>query len=115
MDTAALTRLTPAEVAALGEFASAVGALLGSTLEELRLFGSRARGDGHEESDLDVAVVVSSVDRPARRQVSDLAFDVGLRHGVVLAPLVIERRRLDDLRVKERLIASDIDREGIVL
>ena len=106
---------TPAERTALDEFARAARATLGHELREVRLFGSRARGTGTEESDLDLAVVVTSAGRRRRHEVQDLAFDIGLRHGVVLAPLVIEDRVLDELRARERRLARDIERDGIPL
>jgi predicted nucleotidyltransferase len=107
--------LTPAEVLALEEFLQQARALLGPDLLEVRLFGSRARGGGGPDSDLDLALVVTSAGRARRYEVYDLAFDVQLRHGVDVAPLVIEQGRLQELRMSERRIARDIDREGIVL
>lgn len=107
--------LTPAERAALEEFVARVRELLGDDLVEVRLFGSRARGEGHESSDLDVALVVRPGGREQRRAVYDLAYDVGFPHGVDLAPLVIEEERLAALRARERLLARDLDREGIPL
>jgi len=53
--------------------------------------------------------VVSGDGRGRRHDVHDLAFDIGLRHGVVLAPLVIEDRVLADL------LALEIDRDGVPL
>ncbi|MBI2892146.1 MAG: nucleotidyltransferase domain-containing protein [Deltaproteobacteria bacterium] len=105
--------LTPAERAALKEFLSEARAALGADLIEARLFGSRARGEGTAESDVDVALVVTWADRGRRHALYDLAFDVGLRHGVSLAPLVLEQDRLEELRSRERLLAHDLDREGI--
>jgi predicted nucleotidyltransferase len=90
--------------------------MLGVELKAARLFGSRARGEGHEYSDLDVALIVGAGSRRAyRHRLSDLAFDVGLAHGVELAPLVIEQSQLEELRSRERRIAHDIDVEGIPL
>ena len=59
--------------------------------------------------------MVSGDGRGRRHDVHDLAFDIGLRHGVVLAPLVIEDRVLADLRARERLLALEIDRDGVPL
>jgi len=89
--------------------------MLGAELKEARLFGSRARGAGHEYSDLDIAVIVSNGSRGRRHALYDLAFDVGVAHGVELAPVVFEERQLQELRERERRIALDIDREGIPL
>lgn len=107
--------LSASEVAAIREFVAAARAMLGPELEELRLFGSRARGEGHRHSDIDLALVVSPAGRAQRHRIYDLAFDVGLRHGVELAPLVIEAARLRELAAQERLIARDIAAEGIPL
>ena len=107
--------LTPAERLALEEFMEGTRRLLGADLCEARLFGSRARGEGHEDSDVDVAVVVTAAGRARRYEVYDLAFDVLLRTGIDIAPSVIEQARLEELRSRERLIAAAIDHEGIPL
>src|SRR5437773_2047643 len=81
----------------------------------LQAWISRARGEGHEHSDLDIALIVAPGGRARRYAVYDLAFDVGLEHSVDLAPLVLEEQQLQELRRRERLVALDIEREGIAL
>lgn len=107
--------LSLSERAAIDEFVSRTRALLGAGLREVRLFGSRARGEGHEDSDVDIALIVADGTRQRRHDVYDLAFDVGLAHGIALAPLVLEESRLRQLRESERLLAIDLDADGIPL
>jgi predicted nucleotidyltransferase len=107
--------LTPAESVAIDEFVAAARSLLGAELRDVRLFGSRARGAGTVDSDVDLALVVTPAGRARRHEVYDLAFDTGLRHGVQLAPLVLAEPLLRALRERERAIALDLDREGIPL
>lgn len=107
--------LTVTEERAVRELVASVRALLGPELIEARLFGSRARGEGTSESDLDVAFIVTTVGRARRREVYDLAYDASLAHGVQLAPTVIEESRLMALRQGERLFARELDRDGIAL
>ena len=107
--------LSPGEAAAIRQFVARVRELLGTELRHVRLFGSRARGEGHEHSDLDIALIVAPGGRARRYAVYDLAFDVGLEHSVHLAPLVLEEQQLQELRRRERLVALDIEREGIKL
>jgi predicted nucleotidyltransferase len=107
--------LTPAEQAALTEFVAAARRVLGADLLEARLFGSRARGEAHEDSDVDVALIVTAAGRDRRYEVYDLAFEIQLRTGIDIAPAVIEQARLEELRARERLIAQAIDHEGVPL
>ena len=103
--------LSASETTAIHEFMAAARAMLGPELKEARLFGSRARGEGHERSDIDIALIVGAGGRTRRHMLYDLAFDVGVAHGVELAPLVLEEQRFQELKNRERLIALDIEGE----
>jgi uncharacterized protein len=108
-------RLSASEAAALHEFIAAAREMLGPVLTTARLFGSRARGQGHEHSDLDLALIVRAGGRARRHELYDLAFDIGLAHGVELAPLVLDEQQFEELKRRERRIAREIEREGIQL
>jgi predicted nucleotidyltransferase len=62
----------------LGRFRAALDALYGERLERVVLFGSRARGDAHAESDYDVAVFLKNLtDRwYEARQLSSIETDI---------------------------------------
>src|ERR1700689_559251 len=47
---------------ALAHFREALGELYGDRLDRVVLFGSRARGDAHADSDYDVAVFLNDFD-----------------------------------------------------
>jgi len=64
--------------------------LLGDTLTSVVLFGSRARGDSHPDSDLDLLIVAQSLpDEAGRRElaldIAEVGFDYGLPVQVILA------------------------------
>ena len=107
--------LSPAEAAAVREFVAGLRELFATELRHVRLFGSRARGEGHEHSDLDIALIVAPGGWARRYMVYDLAFDVGLEHSVNLAPLILEEQQFRELKRRERRLALDIEREGITL
>jgi predicted nucleotidyltransferase len=112
-----LSHLTPLEREAVGRYVRALGERLGARLARAILFGSRARGEGHEESDLDVAVVVRGPEREVYRQVYDSAAEITMDYdfGVRLAPLLLSEETLEDLRDRELAIAGAILEEGVPL
>ena len=79
------------------------------------LFGSRARGGGRPDSDLDVLIVVSVDDLPIRRHVFDLAYEVFLETDVLISPLVLSRDGLATLKRNGRRLAREIERDGVAV
>lgn len=53
---------------------------------ELRVFGSRARGDHEEFSDLDVLIVLGEVTDQLKDAVYDCAWEVGFDNDLLIAP-----------------------------
>lgn len=112
-----LSALTALEREVLKRYLQALRRTLGDRLLRAILFGSRARGEGHEESDLDVAVVVRGPEREVYRQVYDVAAELNMEfnYGVRLAPLLVSEDTLEDLRARELAIARAILEEGVSL
>ena len=96
-------------------FAGALRERYGEALVDVRLFGSCARGEMREDSDVDVAVVLRAVDRRTKRDVIDLASSIGLEHDVLLSPTVLDQETFERWRAQERLLVMDIEREGLLL
>lgn len=90
--------LTPADAGAVAAFANRLRQSLGDHIAEIRLFGSKPRGDARPESDIDVLVVVRPEAERVRLEtaVSDLAFDVSLDHAVHISPCVLTARVVHD-------------------
>lgn len=72
----ALARMGPTEREAVEEFRRRVRELLGDRLRDLRLFGSQARGDPHDESDIDVLVLVDDLDEVTHYSVFALGNEI---------------------------------------
>lgn len=110
-----LPNLSETEKTALENFKNRLVDRFGDLIVELRLFGSRSRGEGHEWSDLDVAVVVAREQQRLRRDIYDIAADIFLDEEINISPLVWEKQKYEWLRSIERKIAVDVEREGIRL
>jgi predicted nucleotidyltransferase len=105
----------PSERAAVDAFCARVRAQFGARVRRLALFGSRARGEGHEGSDVDVVVVVDGLTGAEARQIAYLAGDAMTENGVLLSPFAVSTERMNELRARERLIAREIDRDAVAL
>jgi len=107
----AVTALSKRESEALGEFATRIRAALGRNLRELRLFGSKARGDARPDSDLDVLVVVAG----NRVEAEDRAIDVNVASDLYISPRVVTAESLSDPVWRTTLFVQTVTREGVAL
>ena len=72
-------------------FAKGARELLGTSLDSVIVYGSYARGDYSEFSDIDIMLLVSMAEDQIKKisdQISDLAFDFMLKYGVDISPVV---------------------------
>jgi predicted nucleotidyltransferase len=89
--------------------------MLGFRAFKMVLFGSRARGDYGEESDVDVAILVRGLTREMKRRILDKVAEIELEYLLPISALVLSEDEFEHLKKRERRIAIDIDREGIPL
>ena len=111
----AVTALSNRESEALGEFSTRIRAALGPNLRELRLFGSKARGDARPDSDLDVLVVVAGDRVSAEDRAIDIAFDINVASDLYISPRVVTAEALADPVWRTTLFVQTVTREGVAL
>jgi len=104
--------LTLIERRALDDFKAAVHSLLGNNLVALRLFGSRARAEGTEESDIDVLVLVRAKDPTLCRRIIEIALDVDLAHDTNVAPTILTTAEYDLNREYGTPFYRNVETEG---
>jgi predicted nucleotidyltransferase len=107
--------ITGAEREAIARFKHGLAMLPAAGVERVILFGSRARGEGNESSDLDLAVILSGDEGPYWRQIVDVATDLNLEYEfrIRVSPLIVSHAKLLELWDRERAIARVILSEGI--
>jgi uncharacterized protein len=82
-------------------------------VHEVRVFGSRARGDATQESDLDVLIVVDYLDHAIEKYISDCAWEVGFPEDIIIVPVAISLNTLKNSPLRESAFISNVYREGI--
>ena len=107
--------LTTKEKSALKHFKAGLKQALGSQLTELKLFGSKARGDDQPDSDIDVLTIIESDDWHIRDTVYDVATDILLQMDVCISPKVISKNRFDRLCKEGTSFIHNVSRDAITV
>ena len=102
-------------LAILRELKRSLESSLGNQLVSAVLFGSMARGDYNDDSDVDVAVIVHGLTRALKHQILDKVAELELQHDMPLSILLLSEEEFNRLKKRERRIVLDIEREGIPL
>lgn len=82
---------------------------------EMRVFGSRARGNATGESDLDVLVIVDRLDRSIEKYISECAWEVGFHEDVVVMPVVVSIDAVKNSPLSESVFIKNVYREGVTV
>ena len=73
------------------QFSQFLKEILGTSLSKVILYGSYARGDYQENSDVDVMILVKMSDAEIKRvenKVYDAAFDIEMCTGIDISPII---------------------------
>jgi len=104
--------LTPVQIEALEEIKRMV--LDKFEIRAFVLYGSAARGQSDEESDLDLLVVTSQpLTRFQRHEITNIVFEVNLSHNTNFSTLVVDQQRWEMGIVSVLPLHDEILRDGI--
>ncbi len=82
---------------------------------ELRVFGSRARGDAKPDSDLDVFIKVEKCTPQLRQKINEIAWEVGFEMDRVISTIVATPAQLEHGPLGASPLILNIEREGVLL
>ena len=99
----------------LRELKESLETFLGDRLLRMILFGSMARGDYTDESDIDVAIIIRGLTRELKHQILDRVGEVELNHLMPVSALLLSEEEFNRLKKRACRIALDIEGEGVPL
>ncbi|MCU6766369.1 MAG: nucleotidyltransferase domain-containing protein [Blautia sp.] len=98
-------------------FSREVKRLLGEKLTKVIVYGSYARGDYRDNSDVDIMILVKMTDeeiRTVKNDIYDLAFEVEMNTGIEISP-VIKNEEQYEYWVDTLPFYRNVRDEGIVV
>jgi len=103
------------EEKALRHFKEMLVTQLGSEIKQIRLFGSKARGDSYTDSDIDVLVVTQHDDWHLKNRIGKIATAILLEEEVYLSVKVLGEPSYHRLRNYQSPFLMNVERDGIAL
>lgn len=103
------------EQIALKSFIIEVKSFLGDKLVSIELFGSKARGDFDEESDLDVLIILCERDWATSHEISIIATDINLESDCNISPVIYTQAEYQKNQQFNTLFVQNLKKEAIAL
>jgi predicted nucleotidyltransferase len=96
----------------LDKLRAGLEAIYGPRLKQVLLFGSYARGEAEDGSDIDVAIVLEGLDNvPAERdRTGDLSYELSFDNDLVIQTIFLQPR---DVERPGQPLHMNIQREGV--
>ena len=101
----------------INEFVEGVNKILGKRVKKIILYGSYARGDFKNNSDIDIMILTDMTDEEITEyseKLWDFAYDIELENDVLLSPTI---KNIDKFNywLKALPFYMNVEREGVVL
>lgn len=102
---------------AINDFINEINNILKNKIKKVILYGSYARGDYRENSDLDIMILTNLTEKEIvniRTEIWDIAYDIGLENDIVISTLI---KNINDYNywLDTLPFYMNVQKEGVVL
>ncbi|QSQ08439.1 hypothetical protein H0A61_00761 [Koleobacter methoxysyntrophicus] len=108
-------KLSVKDFKAIEEFSKRIKDKLESSLIEIRLFGSKARGKSMPDSDIDILIITKETNEKIKDIIFDITVDVNLIYDVVICPIIIAHKTYTDPLANQTNFYRAVREEGLTL
>ena len=105
--------LSAADRHLLDRFRTTVMRDFGHVVRDITVFGSKARGEATDESDLDILVLIEAGDWRLKDQIADIAYELAIGTDVVPSVVVYTVAEWDYLDHIGSIFRAAVTRDGV--
>ncbi len=105
--------LSPKEKKAVRNFLAAVRLTYGAEIQYAAMFGSKARGDSTEYSDIDILLIVTNDHWKFQKAISKISSGIALKYGVALDVRMISAARWQYYAEIQAGLYKNISRDAV--
>ncbi len=99
------------ELKAILELKKALEERIGAV--EIKVFGSKARGNASPDSDIDVMIVVDRYTPELESIIDDLVFEINLSHDCFISTVIFGKDEIKEGPLSESPLYKVVEKEGI--
>jgi len=82
-------------------------------LIDLRVFGSKVRGEDSPDSDVDVMIELTESDPEVESEIYDLIFEINLKNDSFISAVIFTQKEIDNGPMAESPLYKVVRKEGI--
>lgn len=103
------------EKKAVGKLVSGLKKMFGDKIEEIRIYGSKARGDYEEFSDIDIFILTTGDEKEINSYLDETVYKIDLTYDVVISTITYEKKEFMRPEIRNTPFIRNVLKEGIVL
>src|SRR5574341_205977 len=115
MKRRSLSHLSPNERQAVDGLVEALKRHADGQILLVAMFGSKARGDADEDSDVDILIVADADPRQIEGRISKSSSELSLEHNLIINKFILSREHWADYARRRAAFWQNVQRDGVLL